>query len=219
METTYRSRSKRKLLQVTFPSGKTICYANVTDTMIAVLCEIGSERFQDISLEMCHLPLLSKEIYPKYREWMKPVCDGWYVNAQSNTDQKYLQLTSISDSLGLGLIIRIGEELETQENPNKGKTTRPKGKLLVKFPDGTSIINTPSDSFIQSICKIGVDDVMKRGIEYGGNDLISQFQKSNRQIQISERRWITVPNTIKDKVKILRVIALHMGIRLEIIDQ
>lgn len=97
--------------------------------MIAVLCEIGSERFQDISLEMCHLPLLSKEIYPKYREWMKPVCDGWYVNAQSNTDQKYLQLTSISDSLGLGLIIRIGEELETQENPNKGKTTRPKGKL------------------------------------------------------------------------------------------
>lgn len=60
---------------------------------------------------------------------------------------------------------------------------------------------------------------MKRGIEYGGNDLISQFQKSNRQIQISERRWITVPNTIKDKVKILRVIALHMGIRLEIIDQ
>ena len=211
METTFRSRSKRKLLQVTFPSGKTICYANVTDTMIAVLCEIGSERFQDISLEMCHLPLLSKEIYPKYREWMKPVCDGWYVNAQSNTDQKYLQLTSISDSLGLGLIIRIGEELETQENPNKGKTTRPKGKLLVKFPDGTSIINTPSDSFIQSICKIG--------IEYGGNDLISQFQKSNRQIQISERRWITVPNTIKDKVKILRVIALHMGIRLEIIDQ
>lgn len=36
-----RSRAKKKLLKVTFPNGKVICYNNATSTMIAVLNEIG----------------------------------------------------------------------------------------------------------------------------------------------------------------------------------
>ena len=68
-----RSRAKKKLLRVTFPNGKVICYNNATSTMIAVLNEIGEDLFSSIKLEMCHLPLLSKEIYPKYQKDMKPV--------------------------------------------------------------------------------------------------------------------------------------------------
>ena len=76
-----RTRSKKKLIRVTFPDGEVICYNNATSTMIAALKKIGSDKFPAINLELCHLPLLSKEIYPKYKEWMKPVGDGWYLNA------------------------------------------------------------------------------------------------------------------------------------------
>lgn len=68
MEEIKRGRAKRKLLRVTFPSGKTICYKNVADTMIATLQELGTEVISDIKLELCHLPLLSKEVYPKYKK-------------------------------------------------------------------------------------------------------------------------------------------------------
>lgn len=47
-----RSRAKKKLLKVTFPNGKVICYNNATSTMIAVLNEIGEDLFSSIKLEM-----------------------------------------------------------------------------------------------------------------------------------------------------------------------
>lgn len=49
-----RSRAKKKLLRVTFPNGKVICYNNATSTMIAVLNEIGEDRFSSIKLDLCH---------------------------------------------------------------------------------------------------------------------------------------------------------------------
>lgn len=116
-----RSRAKKKLLRVTFPNGKVICYNNATSTMIAVLNEIGEDLFSSVKLEMCHLPLLSKEIYPKYQKDMKPICDGWYLNAQSNSDTKFLQLMSINDQLALGLKIELGSDFETVEDPGKEK--------------------------------------------------------------------------------------------------
>ena len=48
-----------------------------------------------------HLPLISQEIYPRFKEWMKPIGEGWYVNTQSDSDQKYMQLVSIKQQLGL----------------------------------------------------------------------------------------------------------------------
>lgn len=97
-----RSRAKNKLLRVTFPDGEVLCYNNATSTMLATLNKIGSDKFPAINMELCHLPLLSKEIYPQYKRWMKPLCDGWYLNAQSNTDNKYMQLRTINDQLDLG---------------------------------------------------------------------------------------------------------------------
>lgn len=212
-----RKRARGKLIRVTFPSGKVICYKNVTDTFIGVLCEIGSDRFPEIKLELCHLPILSQEIYPRYKDWMKPVCDGWYLNAQSNTDQKYMQLRSMSDSLGLNLTVEIGANFEPQENPNKVRGTKSKDKLLVKLPDGEYLANqNTTETFSQAIWEIGIDDIMRRNLEYGGTPLISLYQMSNRQIQIGENRWLTVPNTTKDKAKMLKVIALHLHLKLEV---
>lgn len=130
-----RQRAKSKKLRVTFPDGRVICYPRAVDTFVAVLREIGSERFPEITLEMSHLPLLSREIYPEFKNWMKPVCDGWYVNNQSSNDQKYMQLRSIGKSLDLGLTVELGEDFEPQQNPGKERTRKSKSKLSVRLGD------------------------------------------------------------------------------------
>lgn len=212
-----RTRARKKLIRVTFPDGEVICYNNATSTMIATLEKIGSKKFPAINLELCHLPLLSKEIYPQYKDWIKPVCDGWYLNAQSNSDNKYLQLRSISDQLSLGLIVEIGTDFETQINPKREKKSRAKDKLLVKFPDGEFVANdSPLDTYLETIWKLGVDDIMRKHLTWGDKDLITTSQVANGQIQVGERRWAMVPNITKDKAKLLRVIAAMLRINLEI---
>lgn len=212
-----RLRASRKLIKVTFPNGKSICYKNVTSTMVDSLIEIGSDRFTDIKLEMCHLPLLSKEVYPKYKEWMKPVCDGWYLNTQSNTDTKYLQLRAISEALKLGLCIELGSELEPTESGKKEKGTRSKDNLLVKFPDGEYIANgTSLDTFLQTIWKLGIDEIARRDILWAGRPLISTCKTNNMQVQVGQNKWATVPTTTKDRYKLLRVISMHLRVNLEI---
>lgn len=160
-----RSRAKKKLLRVTFPNGRVICYNNTTSTMIAVLNEIGEDLFSSIKLEMCHLPLLSKGIYPKYQKDMKPICEGWYLNAQSNSDTKFLQLMSINDQLHLGLKIELGAGFDTVEDPGKEKRTRSRDKLLVKMPDGEYIANNSAlETFLEVVWKLGIEDIRKKGI-------------------------------------------------------
>lgn len=212
-----RLRAPRKLLKVTFPNGKSFCYKNVTSTMIDSLIEIGPDRFQEIHLVMCHLPLLSLEVYPKYKEWMKPVCNGWYLNTQSNTDTKYLQLRAISEALDLGLEIELSSDLEPTESGKKEKGTKSKDKLLVKFPDNEYIANDSSlDTFLQTIWKLGIDDIARRNIFWAGRPLVSAFKTNNTQVQVGLNRWVTVPTTTKDRYKLLRVISMHLHINLEI---
>ncbi|MGG6545680.1 UNVERIFIED_CONTAM: hypothetical protein NY100_09715 [Prevotella sp. 15_C9] len=57
---------------------------------------------------------------------MKPLCNGWYVNTQANTDCKYIQLRAINEQLSLGLTIEIGTDFEAQDAPNKEKKSRKK---------------------------------------------------------------------------------------------
>lgn len=216
-EEKYRVRAKKKRIRVTFPNGKVICYNNTTSTMIDVLTEIGSDKFPAINLELCHLPLLSKEIYPQYKEWMKPVCDGWYLNAQSNSDSKYLQLRSINEQFSLGLNIELGTDFETEKKPVKEKKSRTKDKLLVKFPDGEYVGNDSAlETFLEVVWKLGVDDIMRKRLVWGSNNLITTSKVINSQVQIGENRWIIVPGTTKEKVKLLRLIMALLHIKLEI---
>lgn len=212
-----RSRAKKKLLRVTFPNGKVICYNNATSTMIAVLNEIGEDLFSSIKLEMCHLPLLSKEIYPKYQKDMKPICEGWYLNAQSNSDTKFLQLMSINDQLHLGLKIELGAGFDTVEDPGKEKRTRSRDKLLVKMPDGEYIANNSAlETFLEVVWKLGIEDIRKKKLSWCGNPLITSKKMVYNQIQIDSERWIIVPNSTKEKVKLLRVIGAMLHIKMDI---
>ena len=217
MEEVKRGRAKKKLLRVTFPNGKVLCYKNTTETMIATMQELGVDIMSKVKLELCHLPLLSKEIHPKYKEWMKPVCDGWYLNTQSNSDSKFLQLNAINEQLSLGLTVELGDDFETQDNPNKERHTKTKDKLLVKFPDGQYFANnSATDTFLEVIWEIGVDKIKQKEMSWCGKPLITTSKMFNGQVQIDNQRWIIVPNTTKDKVKLLRVIGAILRINMEI---
>ena len=217
MEEVKRGRAKKKLLRVTFPNGKVLCYKNTTDTMIATMQELGDDVIANIKLQSCHLPLLSKEIYPKYKEWMKPVCNGWYLNTQSNSDTKFLQLNAINEQLSLGLKIELREDFVAQDNPNKERRTKTKDKLLVKFPDGQYFANnSATDTFLEVIWEIGVDKIKQKEMSWCGKPLITTSKMFNGQVQIDNQRWIIVPNTTKDKVKLLRVIGAILRINMEI---
>ena len=217
MEEVKRDRARRKLLRVTFPNGKVLCYKSTTDTMIATMQELGDDVIANIKLQSCHLPLLSKEIYPKYKEWMKPVCNGWYLNTQSNSDTKFLQLNAINEQLSLGLKIELGEDFIAQDNPNKEKRTRTKGEILVKLPDGQCFANNSiTNTFLELIREIGIDKIKQKELTWCGKPLITTSKMFNGQVRIDNERWIIVPNTTKDKVKLLRVIGAMLRINIEI---
>ena len=217
MEEVKRDRARRKLLRVTFPNGKVLCYKSTTDTMIATMQELGDGVIANIKLLSCHLPLLSKEIYPRYKEWMKPVCNGWYLNTQSNSDTKFLQLNAINEQLSLGLKIELGEDFIAQDNPNKEKRTRTKGEILVKLPDGQCFANNSiTNTFLEVIRGIGIDKIKQKELTWCGKPLITTSKMFNGQVQIDNERWIIVPNTTKDKVKLLRVIGAMLRINMEI---
>ena len=214
MEEVKRDRARRKLLRVTFPNGKVL---STTDTMIATMQELGDGVIANIKLLSCHLPLLSKEIYPKYKEWMKPVCNGWYLNTQSNSDTKFLQLNAINEQLSLGLKIELGEDFVAQDNPNKEKRTRTKGEILVKLPDGQCFANNSiTNTFVEVIREIGIDKIKQKELTWCGKPLITASKMFNGQVRIDDERWIIVPNTTKDKVKLLRVIGAMLRINMEI---
>ena len=217
MEEVKRDRARRKLLRVTFPNRKVLCYKSTTDTMIATMQELGDDVIANIKLQSCHLPLLSKEIYPKYKEWMKPVCNGWYLNTQSNSDTKFLQLNAINEQLSLGLKIELGEDFVAQDNPNKEKRTRTKGEILVKLPDGQCFANNSiTNTFLELIREIGIDKIKQKELTWCGKPLITTSKMFNGQVRIDNERWIIVPNTTKDKVKLLRVIGDMLRINMEI---
>ena len=200
-----------------FPNGKVICYNNATSTMIAVLNEIGEDRFSSIKLDLCHLPLLSKEIYPKYQKDMKPICEGWYLNAQSNSDTKFLQLKAINEQLELGLKIELGADFKTLEEPEKERKTRGRDKLLVKMPDGEFIANDSAlETFLEVIWNLGIEDIRKKDLSWSGNPLITSKKMVYNQVQIDNDRWIIVPNTTKEKVKLLRVIGAMLHVKMDI---
>lgn len=217
MDENLRQRAQKKLLRVTLPDGKVLCYKSATVTLIETLVAIGSQHFDEINLESCHLPLLSKEIYPRYKEWMKPVTDGWYINTQSDTSQKYLQLRSIKDQLGLNIEVEIGTDFITSDDKVIQRTKKAEDKLLVKFPDGSYVAGeSVTESFLETIWKIGPDDIKRKDLEFMGKPIITLSKMANTQIQVGVNRWLTVPNTTKDKCRMLRYISTLMKLNLEI---
>ena len=217
MEENLRQRATKKLLRVTMPDGTVICHKSATMTMIDVLVAIGSENFHKITTENCHLPLLSKEIYSRYKDYMKPVCDGWYINAQSDTGQKYMQLTSIKSQLGIAMEVEMGTGFITSGAKVVQKAKKKDDKLLVRFPNGEYAAGeNPIDTLIDAIWQIGPDNIRRKELTFQDKPIITLSKQYNGQVQVGQNLWLTVPNQTKDKYKMLRIIDVMMKLGLEI---
>lgn len=205
---------RRKLIKVTFPTGKVICLTSRTETMLATLNEIGEKKFHKINIKWKNLPLVSKIPFLRYEEWMKPICPGWYLNTKSTPVEKYQQLVKIGLQLKLGIKVEFDVGFEPQDYD--AKTDMTKGNLLIKMPDGEYIGNDSGiDSFIEAIWKIGIDDIMRKGLTWNECQFITRNKLYKNQIQIGTDRWVVVPQLNRDKVKILRVIGAMLHLKIE----
>jgi hypothetical protein len=214
MDEPIRHRSKPRKMRVIFPNGDIICYASVKETFLVTLRKIGGEKLGKVKMSVCHLPMFSQEIYPSYKDYMAPVGDGWYVNFQGDTYNKYLQLQEISRQLNLNLKIDLSEDFKGAHISRGEKSMC---VLEVTFPDGTVVGEENTiDTFMQCIWHIGVDKVKRLGLMQGEKQLITSNNLYKGQIQIDVNSWLVVPNSLRDKVKILRVISVmnHINMRI-----
>ena len=176
--------------------------------MIEAIDKIGVERVASLGMESCHVPLVSTSVVPRYAQWTKPIKEGWYLMAQGDTDQKYMQLKSIVAQLALDVRIELGD-FETMEADKTGQTGhRKKSKLCVSFPDGFAVSSCDNQKVVvATIEHIGFDKVKKTGLQFAGKQIVTPVKSYNCQTQMPTGEWLTVPPQAKDKYKMLRVIS------------
>lgn len=215
-----RPRAQKQLLRVTFADGTVFCYKSPTMTYVEALRKIGVDKLQDIHLEFHKLPLFSREIYKGHEKDMKLLDNGWYVFACGNSAEKYLRLKSIINQLGEDVKVEIGEDFETSNVRGFSRAAKKVDGLLIQFADGEFIGGeSPKDSFIQAIEKIGTDIVCYKGFEERGQELVTRYNKFKGQVQSGDK-WITIPGQTKDKIHALERISqkLNLGLKITIID-
>jgi hypothetical protein len=212
-----KKRAKRRLLKVTYPDGKTVCYNSTTRTFMEVLRRIGVEKLQQVDFKIANIPFISQTLYPKYQDYQKELVHGWYVMTQSDSGQKYRQLLIIKEMFNLDFKVELGEDFETDKAKSFSKGKKPKSDLLVAFPDGEYVGGlNPIDTYKETLQKIGMDAIMRRHIEFGGKPLIATSQLMQCYEEIAPGRWLHIPNSTKEKVKFLKVIGSFMHVDLEI---
>ncbi|WP_300914834.1 hypothetical protein [Bacteroides acidifaciens] len=212
-----RMRSQKKQLRVTFNDGTVYCYKNATVTFIESLRKIGIDKLKDINLEIGHLPLISQECHERYKEYMKPLDNGWYVNTQSDTSQKYIQLTSIKNSLGLDYTVEIGSDFETSSVKGFAKSRKKTDCLLVQFPDGNYIGGkSPKDTYLQAIQQIGPELIFHKELMILGKEIVTRYKKYPNQVEAGNGIWVTIPSQTKDKIKVLEGVSSKLKIPLKI---
>lgn len=185
--------------------------------MLAALAKIGKERFPEIKLEIGGQPIVSQQIHPKYKAYMRVICDGWYLNTQSDNDCRYMQMKSISDALGLGLKVEVGTDFKAQTMPGRAARHRAKETLRIHFPEDDTYIALESaqDGYLEAVRKIGINKIVNRRIPYKSYTLATRVRESSRQLPVDDC-WIYIPGSIKDKALMLRTIALCLRIQIDV---
>lgn len=206
-ENKYKIREQKKLLRVTFPDGTVFCDKKASQTFIQAINYIGADTVAKLGLEVCHIPLVSQIANKKYKEYIKPINNGWFVAIISDTEHKFRQLLSIKEQLGLNMIVEIGYHFTTSSNTKEYKRKKAKVDLMVTFTNGHIIAGkNPIETFINFIKYIGIEKIEKKNILMGNRQLFTSTNKYKGQIDISNGKWLTIPNTTKDKYKIMKVI-------------
>lgn len=210
-----RQRSVSKKLRVIFPDGETICYSSSKVTYIETLKKIGTDNFDEINIEVCHLPLFTKEIYPQYKDDMEMVDNGWYVNTRGGVYNKAAQLKIISEQFNIGLTVDVSADFKGERVSRGSKNLL---VLQITFPDGTVIgEENTTETFMQCVWKIGIEKVRQLNLLHGGKPLITHNKQYNNQIHIDSNKWLLVPSATKDKVKLLKVMNIMLHLNMDIL--
>lgn len=215
-----RPRAQKRIIRVTFPDGTIFCYKNATITFTEALRKIGADKVAGLNMEWRHNSLCSKEPIPGFEQYMKPLDNGWLVNTQSDSAEKFLILKSVITKLNVDCTVEIGEDFETTKAKGFTKSKQKIGCLLIKFADGEFVGgDSPKDSYIQAITKIGVDAICYKCIEDHGQELVTRYNKYKGQVQCGDK-WITIPSQTKDKIRSLERISqkLNLGLKITVID-
>lgn len=210
VEDDFRLRKKRNRLKVSFEDGDIICDASATTTMIQAIKKIGVERVASLEMISCHIPLVSTKVNPQYAEWTKEIQPGWYLMAQSDTNQKYLQLMSIVKQLALNVKIELGdfETFQFISNQNGSTSKKKKTRLEVAFPNGSTICEySPQHTLKEVVERIGTIKIKQTNLNISGKPIITSSQSFHSQVQLKSGEWLTIPAQTKDKYKVLRVIS------------
>lgn len=209
------TRAKKKKLKVVFPDGTAICFKNATTTYIEAIKKIGPDVFASAGLEIGHLPVVSTECYERYKKYMMPLTEGWWVNTQSDSSQKYLQLLSVKNKLGLNYDVQMSEVFDEYNEPTERKT-RKQDTICVVFGEGDCIMdNHNEDVFVKSIERIGAEKIMQRCIEFLGKEIVTRYNKYPKQKKLSSGLWVTVPIFTKDMRRAIGYISEKLKLDVE----
>lgn len=213
-------RKARKRLKVTFADGTIINEKSATQTMIATIERLGIQRVVELKMECCHVPLISKEIVPKYKEWTKPMSGGWYLLSQSDTTQKHLQLLlSIRNKLGENFKVETVDAISCRHDVNTKNSSSSKTKrtLVVKLDNGTVLSGVRhADIFIEIIKYIGIDKVASSNVKVCQKPIITSTKQFNNQVELSQARWLTIPTSVKDKYRAIMILASVARLKFEV---
>lgn len=226
-----RQRKKHKYLVVWIPENRWIFHSTNESTYLEVLKWIGGERISKCGLEVSHLPIVTKEPYEQYLEYMKPIGGGWYVNTIGGTDNKYMQLCTMNEKLKLGIIISLSDknpicnsdrdkwrEWLPDIDIGKKRTRDVSDVLCVRYKRSEILFNNKKYNqrlFVNVIELIGINDVCKLGLQTGRYELVTRMKLYDTQLPCGDF-WVTVPNATKYRYKILLTIKALLKLDMEV---
>lgn len=152
----------------------------------------------------------------------KVLTEGWWVNTQSDSSQKYLQLRSVKTKLGLDYEVQLAEEFGEYSDALEKKTR--KQDLIFVYFNENEFIHAPfnEDVFVKTIERIGAERIMQRCLEFLGKDIVTRYNKYPKQRKLVDcRLWVTIPATSKDMRRALEYIAdkLKIGLRVSSLSE
>ena len=217
MDENLRQRAKKKLLRVTLPDGSVICHKSTTMTFVEALANLDTSLYDSISLENSNEPLLSKTAYSGNEEYVKSLCNGWFVNVNSDSDKKFRQLLVIIRQFNLNMQVEIGTDFIASDVKVVQKKKKRDSKLLVKFSNGEYAAGeNPIDTLLDTIWQIGPENIKRKELSFMNKPIITTMKKYNGQVQVGQDLWLTVPSQTKEKYKLLRIIDAMMKLKLEV---
>lgn len=208
---TTNQRAPGKRIRVTYPDGSSICCRCAVHTIIKVLQKVGPERFSELNIHVCKRPLVCQQYYYRLKEYLVPICDGWYFNNMSVFEVKLYQIHEINRQLNLGLSIEYGENLEVTDSYEVKRNVE-KRHVKITFPDGEVVeYESPRNVLLHCVYKLGVDKIANREIVWHNRPLLTYAQMYRNQEQVSESRWINIPQTVKETYVLLNHLLLYIG--------